>query len=554
MEIDENCRWIYCAPFHKNIKENITDSIYRTYSFLHLKSRSKLCTNPDAKMLFNLNYDIRGLCDKCPDKHVCAYERNLKEAYKDRPNLAITHGHLQNWLPKFLNREIDGEVVGDDYDVLIIDENPIKTFMCIEDVWRNEIRDIWNIARDADCDDDLIDLLDLLQEPVLDYDEIEKIKLDSKRLARNIIRFGKKAHELWTIGAIRNIPKNIINQLYKVSSYFGIKNIEKMIRVVGRKIKLSYFNPEIISQLNIKKIIALDGTATKHVWEKMLGASPDMMIAGVKYEHAYQLKDYRYVSTSWVAWKKASGPNPTPGKLCKIIDKIAERKERNTLVVCTKRVKEEVMKRCKIKRDVKHKELGWNKIDFANYYALRGLNDYYKRCDTVILAHEPNPPESEIIMFSELSGWSKDVWRTVYREEEMRQAIGRIRENMSEYADGKERGVIEVFIFPNTGVDKFDSKLLPDAQVIGMVELKRILSKPATHIKIKSIQEIIYENMPTNITRLMGITGFSRTRVQKHLNNLMRRGFVKQIGRSEYDITKKKKELDGRSKFWIEKK
>ena len=56
-EMDENCRWIYCAPFHKNIKENITDSHFRTYDFLHLKSRSKLCINPDAKILFKMNYE-----------------------------------------------------------------------------------------------------------------------------------------------------------------------------------------------------------------------------------------------------------------------------------------------------------------------------------------------------------------------------------------------------------------------------------------------------------------------------------------------------------------
>ena len=504
--MDENCRWIYCAPFHKNIKENITNSVFRSYDFLHLKSRSKLCINPDAKILFKMNYDIRGMCEKCLFKSVCEYETNLKKAHKNKPNLAITHGHLQTWLPNFLNKNIDGELIGDNYDVLIIDENPIKTFMSVEEVQRQDLFTIYSIAKQAKCDDDLIRFIELIMDRKLDYSEIEKIDLKQKALIKNVKKFGRKVYDLWKSGSIAKIPKNIINQIYKISFYFGTKNIEKMIQSRKYTVKLSYFNPEIISQLHIKKIIALDGTATREVWEKMLGTTPDIMIAGVQYNHAYQLKDYRYPISSWIGYKKASGPNHTPDRLCKMIDKISLRKERNTLVVCTKKIQKIIEKKCKIKRSKRHKKLGWNRIEFANYYNLRGMNDYYKRCDTVVLAHEPNPPQIEIETFTELSAWSEKIWRTVYREEEMQQAVGRIRENLKEYSAGKKRGLVEVFIFPNTDVIDFDSNLLPDAEVMSYIELDKLLNKRFSYEKMRNSQKIIMDNLPSNISNLIKIT------------------------------------------------
>jgi len=552
LENDKHYRWIYCSPFHKNIKENITDSYYRSYSFLHLKSRSKLCTNPDAKILFKQKYDIRGLCNGCSDKHVCKYESNLREAYKDRPNLAITHGHLQNWLPNFLNRVVDGEAIGEDYDVLILDENPIKSFMCVEEVQRSDLFMIYSIARQAKCDDDLIRFIELIMQKLIDYDELEKINLKKNRLPNNIRNFGEKAYELWKMGSISKVPKNIINHIYKISSYFGYKNIEKMVQSRKWTVKLSYFNPEIISQLNIKKIIALDGTATKNVWEKMLGASPDMMVAGVKYRHAYQMKDYRYPISTWVGYKIGSGYNPTPDRLCKMIDKIAARKERNTLVICTKKIQAIIENKCKIKRTKKDKVLGVNKIEFANYYALRGLNDFYKRCDTVILAHEPNPPQSEIETYIDLSGWKEEIWRTVYREEEMQQAIGRVRENIKEWMKGKRRQTIEVFVFPNTGVKGFDSSLLPDAEVMSYNELNKMLDNRLSYGKMRNAQLKIITSLPESISGLMRVTGLTRTKVKKYVNYLEKKGYIVNTGRGKYETTKKNKIADGSSEFWIE--
>lgn len=551
--MDVNCRWIYCAPFHKNIKENITDSKFRSYDFLHLKSRSKLCTNPDAKVLFKQNYDIRGICESCPDRHACEYELNLKKAHSDRPNLAITHAHLQTWLPNFLNRKVDGELIGDDYDVLIIDENPIKTFMNVEEVHRSELFNIYSIARQAKCDDDLIKFIELIMEKTIDYDELEDTVLPQKRLTYNIKRFGDKAFELWKIGALRKVPKNIINQIYKVSSYIGIKNIEKMVQ--GRKytVKLSFFNPEIISQLNIKKIIALDGTATKEVWEKMLGSTPDMMVAGVQYDHAYQLKDARYPISSWIGYGKASGYNPTPDRLCKMIDKIAARKKRNTLVICTKKIQKIIEGKCKIRRVKRDKVLGAYKVEFANYYALRGLNDYYERCDTVILAHEPNPPQIEMDTYTELSGWTEKIWRTVYREEEMQQAIGRIRENLKVWMEGKKRETVEVFIFPNTGVDKFSytSTLLEDAEVMSYNELDRLLGSTTGYKLMRNSEKKILENLPNSVSGLMRVTGLSRTRVKKYLNHLIKKEYVKLDGKKYKDTKKSRASPHRRSKFWI---
>ena len=551
MELDKTLRWIYCAPFHKNIKENVTDSPYRTFDFLHLKSRSKLCTNPDAQLMFKMNYDIRGMCEKCVDKLSCVYEKNLAKAYKDRPNLAITHGHLQTWLPNFLNKEVAGEAVGEDYDVLIVDENPIKTFMCSEVVQRSDLFLIYSIAKQAKCTDDLCRFIELIMERTIDYGELSSLTLNRGKLIENIKKFGSKTFELWKLGSIRRIPKNIINHIYKINSYFDTKSVEKMVMGWKHTVKLSYFNPEIISKLHIKKIIALDGTATREVWEKMLGTTPDMMVAGVNYERAYQLKKWRYPISSWTGYKTAGGVNKTPERLCKLMTKIARRKKRNTLIVCTKKIQTIIESKMNVKRKKKDKVLGKNKIEFANYYALRGLNDYYKKCDTIILAHEPNPPQIEIETYTELSGWSEEIWRTVYREEEMQQAVGRIRENIKTL-NGKLREMIEVFILPNTGVEEFESSLIPDAEVLTYTELDKYLDERFSYKKMRNSQKKIMECLPSSVSELIITTGLSRTKLNKYLNYLVVKGYIKKTSRIKYEITKKAEASIGRSKFWIE--
>jgi len=543
LEMDEDYRIIYAAPKHENIKENITDSQFRIYDFLQLESRARVCTNPEAKMMFKQNYDLQSMCKGCKDRNVCKYEKNMRRAYKDRPNLAITHGHLNTWLPNFLNREIDGEIIGDDYDVLIIDENPIKTFMTTFMVKKVDLFTIESIARQAKCDDDLMYFLELILQKPIDYDKLEAVVLNEKKKSSNIKRFSKKAYNLYKDGIITKIPPNILNHIYKISSYVSTKDIKKMVVGLPYSVKLSYFNPETIGKLNIKKIIGLDGTASEEVWQKMLGVKPNIMKAWNNYSHAYQLKEWRYPISSWIRYKKTKFPNTVPTKLCSIIDKIAEKKKRNVLVVCTKKIKKVIEKLTTSKN-----------IEYAHYYALRGINNYYKTCDTVILAHEPNPPQTEMETYVELSGWDSKIWRKVFREEEMQQAIGRVRENLDEYIKGKKRETREVYILPNTGVSGFESKLLADAEVLTRNELLRKLDSKGSFTAFRSANTIILDSLPCTITKLVKLTGASKGKLNKHLLYLEKKGLIRKTGRGKYETTTKGKTTRGKSTFRFEAK
>jgi predicted transcriptional regulator len=186
------------------------------------------------------------------------------------------------------------------------------------------------------------------------------------------------------------------------------------------------------------------------------------------------------------------------------------------------------------------------------------VNNFWKKADTIILAHEPNPPEYHIQMLVELSGWSEDIWRSVYREEEMRQAVGRIREPKDKCPDGTPREQREVYIFPNTGVDKgknpFESELIPQAQVIYHNELEAILEELPSRERLDSTIDRIIMELPTSRKRIKEIVGGSRRRTNKYIGYLINKGFIEDTGRGDkrYEKTDKARASEGRRPFRIE--
>ena len=455
---------------------------------------------------------------------LCEYDKNIKRAYEEHPNLCITHAHITSWLPQFLATKVDGRTIRDDYQVLIIDENPVKCFLNEMIITREELRFTRQCMVQTHLPEQLIILVDALLQPEIPYDSILHMDLSTLSVYTITRKFSEGIAEMLQQHAITVIPHNILNFLFELMKHRNPCRITHMIYYRENILNLTYFNDNAL-QLGLR-ILALDGTANKLVWREMLG-SDNIHGVDYRYNNAWQVNAGRYSIGSW----RFHG-NLLPLKLCGFIDRIAAIKKRNVLIVGTKAVCGKVQKFTTA-----------TNLEYAIYYNLRSRNEYYKTCDTVILACEPNPPQEKIDSCVSVSGWAEEVWRIIFRDEEMLQAVGRIRQNIA-VVNGVERESPEVIIFPNTGIDKSRkiSNLMPEAHIISLDNLDSILTINGFMDEKFCCETVILMSCPSSqihlyeIVEKMGIP-MTRFAVNKYIQTLLRDGIIKDIGKKVYDLT-----------------
>ena len=202
------------------------------------------------------------------------------------------------------------------------------------------------------------------------------------------------------------------------------------------------FNNRALLDCPIPKIIGLDGTANVELWESIVGREASILDRKYRYTNLYQITDGRYPLSTWVRNRKITSSGL---RLVKLMNAIISKKRSHVLVVCT------IPMRRYIQNNITPKLLG--KVVFGHFYYLRSRNDFYESCDTVILACEPNLPEFQIEAFAELSGWTLELWRKVFTEEEMIQAVGRIREE-KDMVFSRKREKREVYVLSNVPLFK----------------------------------------------------------------------------------------------------
>ena len=98
------------------------------------------------------------------------------------------------------------------------------------------------------------------------------------------------------------------------------------------------------------------------------------------------------------------------------------------------------------------------------YYNLRSRNEYYEDCDTCIITHEPNIPPLQMDIMKNVVGWDAELLRELMTRSEIKQAIGRIRQNIKKTPHGRKRKLVEVYILPGTMKSK--QKIIPEAKLI----------------------------------------------------------------------------------------
>ena len=187
------------------------------------------------------------------------------------------------------------------------------------------------------------------------------------------------------------------------------------------------------------KIIGLDGTANPTIWEAITSRRASILERPYVYKNIRQLRgvsNARYPLSSWIRHGEITSSGL---KLCKMIDNICFKKKKPVLVACTKPLQPFI-----------YANTTADNIMFCNYYYVRSRNDFFEKCDTIILACEPNIQEFQIRCFSRLSNWNVEVWREVFTQEEMIQTVGRIREDIDTTVLKRRRDPREIFIFPFT--------------------------------------------------------------------------------------------------------
>ena len=513
-------RWIYVGPIHDVIDENLKDSRYRIYDFLHLEGRERCCKRPDLIEYIKKGYDIQTFCDECPQVDgPCIYRSNEKRAYKELPNLAITHAHINTWLKKFLNSKYNDRPIHEYYDVIIIDENPIKSFMQEQSINRKELYYIKECMLLGHFDKRITDLMDIICNTPINYNKLmiyTELKLQPLAISRSFSRLMTK---LKTDGEIADLPKNIIPFLLDVINIAVEDKIKYMIYYDNGILNMSYFTPHALNFHGIK-LIGLDGTANKIVWDHMLGTDVNIMRIDYEYYNIYQLDGPRYPIMSWKLSEK--GKYPISAKIAGFLDKVAATRKRGVLVCTTKSVK--AMLRKKVHSD---------KIEYAPLYNLRSRNSFWETCDTVILVCEPNIKPERIDACMHLSGWSSEVWQLIYREEEMLQAIGRIRQNIHFLPDKKTpREETQVIILPSTGVAKTADKLgkysnlLPEARITTWDGIEQIVDGNFKYVEHYDQLQVIIDSCPISMKDLISQTKLGKQKIRSIMLDLENRGLV----------------------------
>jgi hypothetical protein len=454
---DRGDTWIYLAPFHTVIDENLKFSTLRNYNYIHLKSRAKLCLIREYKKIAKQRVDIRPICEySCPLKDTtCPYYEIKRELFNNPCSWAGVHHHLKNFVGDFFKVFVENQPMWKYYDVMIIDENPINV------LFENDVADaeslgvLRGLIREFNLshphNERILDFLDFLivnfsGRELLNYEQllehfqginwktfydvyqehlVEELRLDRLQLSD----LPKEYIKIFGVMQGKATPETLPYMFIKKSaSPYTIKKYHFMV-----------FNNTSLLQCPIK-IIGLDGTANTRIWESITERRSSLLERRYIYKNIYQLKGQglaRYPLSSWIRNRELTH---TGIRLCKLIDLICNRRKTGkVLIICTKTLQNYLTKQLQSKN-----------IMYCNYYYLRSRNDFYEICDTVILTCEPNIQRFQIDCFSQLSGWDIEVWRQVFTQEEMIQGVGRNREDRNTTISGRQRKPREIYILPHT--------------------------------------------------------------------------------------------------------
>ena len=530
-EANDGFNWMYFAPYHKVIEENLELSkVIDFHGFIHLESRKKLCLSNEYRSLAELGINITPFCENfCSLKDTrCPYYENLRKLREMPTCVAAVHSHIPTLMQTLFYEKWQGRALFTYYDVFIIDEFPSSTLYNQISINKYDIdyaRDVLEMV-DINTDEEriLLLLMNELSAATRDvginhakiYSMIQNYRsLDFDTFKRE---YDEKILDLITREKIKSPPQDI---LYFLMEFWNEKPDIQTLRWMIYKtehdewqrgnIYLTLSNLRFFQTLPVKTI-ALDGTADLETWKTVLGSNTKSVSFDIEYKNTYQLMGARNPISTVL---RKGDLTPSGKKIYLILKEICNHKEQSIIVCASKRVQKVLKKRLEL-----------NKIEnyeFATFYNLRSRNSYYENCDTCVVFQEPNIPPFQADIIKNVLGWDNSIIVKVHREDEMRQGIGRVRQNIPTTPQGRKRGIREIFIFSSTG----GKKLVPEARYMLYDDMLSYVRGGKKRLFFQKLKQLIKKNSPMSKTALSKALGFSPQKTTFLLDVLQKEGVVK---------------------------
>lgn len=473
--------WMYFAPFHDIIKENLEYSKLRNYDFIHMKGKKQegVCFADEYKEYLKKGVSITPFCEtRCPYRHSGCPYYETKDLIESFPlSWAGVHSHIPTYLQTFLyDKEYERRKMFNYYDVIIIDEFP---FQCLfnqvviskKDV--DDLRDVLNYI--VDCDEKWF-IMRFLEELTLSTDHISiryrtlKGLIESNRglkLDNFYEEYEKNLLGLISHKTIQYPPKPILFNIKII--YKQNPDLNRLKWMINRHkwdgwtkggIYITTSNIDYFKNLPVP-VIALDATADITAWNTLLNDNCLHKKIDMTYKNLYQLRTgAKYPIATWLKIEENKQIlSETGKKLCDLIIQICKRKKQAVLLCSNKRIKKEI-------ENYLNKHYKKKNYQFAIYYNLRSRNEFYQTCDTCIVTHQPNIPPLQLEIMHNVIEWDVDLLNELMTTSEMKQGIGRARQNILTTPSGRFRENVEIYLFPGASTDDDPYKILDEAKLI----------------------------------------------------------------------------------------
>lgn len=560
MAIDQaGFTWIYLAPTHEVINENLEYSKLRDYEFIHLKGKDQpgMCLSPEYVELMKKHINITPFCEtRCPyRRNGCPYyeTKELIESYPQ--SWAGVHHHIPTYLQTFLfNTTYKNQQMFKHFDVLIIDEFPLQVLYHQDRIKRTHITDYRVVVErmiESNEKDFVLYFLELLLKPEIDYSRLLGLIMLNRGLD---LKTFEKEYDTTLLRMISNkeldkAPKNLCHSIREIHKENPeMRKLKWMIyEIKGDQwskpaILLTTSNVKYFKNIKIP-IICLDATADIGAWNTLLNDNCRSETIDMEYKNLYQLRGGNYPVSSWVSQFNKYELSSTGERLCELIKEICKRKRKIVLICSNKRIRGLIRKYLKEKYDN-------DNYTFAIYYNLRGRNSFYEDCDTCIIAHEPNIPPYQFEIMENVIGWDAELLKDLMTTAEIKQAIGRIRQNILITPSGRIRDDIEIYVFP--GGKNQNDKIVDESKIIPY-EFMYSGNLSSLGGKIKELIKKSGKSIPkTNLYEALSKYCISRNSIDKELMKLYKEKYIMGYKRNiewDFEEEKKRKEVKYRRKL-----
>ena len=433
--------YIYISPRHNIIEE---DFVAKGTIVPHLLSRSRFVdpehTTPfcskarkDKQILgmmqANVFYIGQSMCEECEHLTECDYWKTRCLVENEFVSWMGVHAHVNTFMPGHFEKHPEK------YDIVVIDENPYFSLFTKYDI-RSPV-EILNF--DSIITYNELDNSDAIRNALVGIKCMFSLVEGKKYWNAAIEHAGQEDLEQFRKDYYKALPgsKLAINKIPKmefVDTLCGImercKTYESIMKRVivntyeGMKISLVDYIPDGLRNMNTP-VILLDATAKVSTIQKMFGPGyhvEEPIETAWRYRNVTHLKGGS--EFYWKNWQKilagyfGSPEKPLP---LRILKKIALNSPRGVLMIGQKKIRDGV------KSYLEHE--GITNVNFLWPYGLTSDNQYWEKCDTIVILNKPMPPSTTMDAYAELSGLLPNEIDYMFVESEIMQAIGRIRQS-----------------------------------------------------------------------------------------------------------------------------